>query len=216
MREINKSLKQEAYEKECRLVFGLGFDGLGRFAVVPIVVAGAIEVAREVKDFPMEIKLHDGTVLAGEARMPNGGTRDVNLKLADGTKKEVESEDIAYLTAWNPKMPDSKFAMVYKDKKWMTPKAVGEHVAIFAYAADFFVGKDGTMTVSGTSISYIAFRPGEEEGTVVCSSDSSKKRARKSLMEYFADDPDLCTALDDGEIGPFDFERICEAYDPAK
>ena len=81
----------------------------------------------------MEIKLHDGTVLAGEARMPNGGTRDVNLKLADGTKKEVESEDIAYLTAWNPKMPDSKFAMVYKDKKWMTPKAVGEHVAIFAY-----------------------------------------------------------------------------------
>ena len=26
----------EAYEKECRLVFGLGFDGLGRFAVVPI------------------------------------------------------------------------------------------------------------------------------------------------------------------------------------
>ena len=180
------------------------------------LVAGAIEVAREVKDFPMEIKLHDGTVLAGEARMPNGGTRDVNLKLADGTKKEVESEDIAYLTAWNPKMPDSKFAMVYKDKKWMTPKAVGEHVAIFAYAADFFVGKDGTMTVSGTSISYIAFRPGEEEGTVVCSSDSSKKRARKSLMEYFADDPDLCTALDDGEIGPFDFERICEAYDPAK
>lgn len=97
------------------------------------LVAGAIEVAREVKDFPMEIKLHDGT-----------------------------------------------------------------------------------MTVSGTSISYIAFRPGEEEGTVVCSSDSSKKRARKSLMEYFADDPDLCTALDDGEIGPFDFERICEAYDPAK
>ena len=180
------------------------------------LVAGAIEVAREVKDFPMEIKLHDGTVLAGEARMPNGGTRDVNLKLADGTKKEVESEDIAYLTAWNPKMPDSKFAMVYKDKKWMTPKAVGEHVAIFAYAADFFVGKDGTMTVSGTSISYIAFRPGGEEGTVVCSSDSSKKRARKSLMEYFADDPDLCTALDDGEIGPFDFERICEAYDPAK
>ena len=81
------------------------------------LVAGAIEVAREVKDFPMEIKLHDGTVLAGEARMPNGGTRDVNLKLADGTKKEVESEDIAYLTAWNPKMPDSKFAMVYKDKK---------------------------------------------------------------------------------------------------
>ena len=199
MREINKSLKQEAYEKECRLVFGLGFDGLGRFAVVPI--GGGC---------------HDGTVLAGEARMPNGGTRDVNLKLADGTKKEVESEDIAYLTAWNPKMPDSKFAMVYKDKKWMTPKAVGEHVAIFAYAADFFVGKDGTMTVSGTSISYIAFRPGEEEGTVVCSSDSSKKRARKSLMEYFADDPDLCTALDDGEIGPFDFERICEAYDPAK
>ena len=51
---------------------------------------------------------------------------------------------------------------------------------------------------------------------MVCSSDSSKKRARKSLMEYFADDPDLCTALDDGEIGPFDFERICEAYDPAK
>ena len=51
------------------------------------LVAGAIEVAREVKDFPMEIKLHDGTVLAGEARMPNGGTRDVNLKLADGTKK---------------------------------------------------------------------------------------------------------------------------------
>ena len=46
------------------------------------LVAGAIEVAREVKDFPMEIKLHDGTVLAGEARMPNGGTRDVNLKLA--------------------------------------------------------------------------------------------------------------------------------------
>ena len=43
------------------------------------LVAGAIEVAREVKDFPMEIKLHDGTVLAGEARMPNGGTRDVNL-----------------------------------------------------------------------------------------------------------------------------------------
>ena len=39
------------------------------------LVAGAIEVAREVKDFPMEIKLHDGTVLAGEARMPNGGTR---------------------------------------------------------------------------------------------------------------------------------------------
>ena len=116
------------------------------------LVAGSIEVAREVKDFPMEIKLHDGTVLAGEARMPNGGTRDVNLKLADGTKKEVESEDIAYLTAWNPKMPDSKFAMVYKDKKWMTPKAVGEHVAIFAYAADFFVGKDGTMTVSGTSM----------------------------------------------------------------
>ena len=36
LREINKSLKQEAYEKECRLVFGLGFDGLGRFAVVPI------------------------------------------------------------------------------------------------------------------------------------------------------------------------------------
>ena len=36
------------------------------------LVAGAIEVAREVKDFPMEIKLHDGTVLAGEARMPNG------------------------------------------------------------------------------------------------------------------------------------------------
>lgn len=87
MREINKSLKQEAYEKNVGWSLVLGLMALAGLQSCQLV-AGAIEVAREVKDFPMEIKLHDGTVLAGEARMPNGGTRDVNLKLADGTKKK--------------------------------------------------------------------------------------------------------------------------------
>ncbi len=180
------------------------------------LVTGAIDIAREVKGFPVEVKLNDGTLLAGEAKMPNGRTKTVTVKEADGTKHKLDSEDIAYLTAWSEKAPDSRFTLVYKGKRWMVPKSVGRYLAVFAQSGDFYIGKDGTMHVTGTQIHYYGFRPGEEEGTLIAHTDYSKKQARKSVTAYLSDDPDLCRAIEAKEIDPFDFDTICAEYNPGQ
>lgn len=182
------------------------------------IVTGAIDVAREVKGFPVVVTLQDGTVVTGEAKLPNGGTKKVTVKGEDGERHKLQAEDILTLTAWNDKAPDMKYAMVFRDKHWLVPEAVGEHLMVFALAVDYFIEKDGDMVLKGEHFSFYGFRPGEETGTLLGTTHfaNSNKLARKYLMEYLADDPEMCERIRDKDIEPFDYKRICEEYNPAK
>lgn len=180
------------------------------------IVSTAVEISRDVKKYPMEIALHEGGTVTGEAKLPNGRTKKVTVKDENGNKTKLKSADIAQLTVWNAKAPDSRFVLVYQDKAWRTLKAVGRYIAIFSQSADYYINKNGVMTVKGNAISYYGLRPGDVEATfIVQQSESTLNRAaRKALIAYFADDPDLCNAIENKEISPYDFDRICEEYVP--
>lgn len=182
------------------------------------IVTTAVEVSRDVKKYPVEVTLNDGGTLTGEAKLPNGGTKKVTVKDAAGQKTKLKSADIESLTVWNDKAPDSKFVLVFQDKSWRTPKAVGPHLAVFAQGADYYINKQGEMTVKGNAINYYGLRPGDTEATFIVSMSENtlSRTARKRVMEYLSDDPDLCNAISEKEIGPYDFERICEEYTPRK
>ena len=137
------------------------------------IVSTAVEISRDVKKYPMEIALHEGETLTGEAKLPNGRTKKVTVKDENGNKTKLKS-------------------------------------------ADYYINKNGVMTVKGNAISYYGLRPGDVEATfIVQQSESTLNRAaRKALIAYFADDPELCNAIENKEIGPYDFDRICEEYVP--
>lgn len=180
------------------------------------IVSTAVEISRDVKKYPVEVVLNEGETLAGEAKLPNGRTKKVTVKGADGQKTKVKSADIERMTAWNAKAPDSRFVLVYQDKTWRTLKAVGRHIAIFSQSADYYINKNGVMTVKGDAIFYYGLRPGDAEATFIVRQGESTlaRAARKALIAYFSDDPDLCKAIENKEIGPYDFDRICEEYTP--
>ncbi len=180
------------------------------------IATTAVELSRDAKKYPVEVALHDGGTITGEAKLPNGRTKKVTVKDENGNKTNLKSADIARLTVWNAKAPDSRFVLVFQNKTWRTLKAVGQHIAIFSQSADYYINKNGVMTVKGNAISYYGLRPGDEEATfIVQQSESTLARAaRKALIAYFADDPDLCKAIENKEINPYDFDRICEEYVP--
>lgn len=180
------------------------------------IVSTAVEVSRDVKKYPVEIVLHEGETISGEAKLPNGRTKTVKVKGPDGNKTKVKSAEIATLTAWNAKAPDSRFILVFQDKTWRSPKAVGKYIAVFAQGADYYINKKGEMTIKGNVINFYGLRPGDVEATFIVQRGeyTSNKAARKALLAYFADDPDLCNAIEAKEIAPFDFDRICEEYCP--
>ncbi|MCD8318494.1 MAG: hypothetical protein LUC45_06525 [Paraprevotella sp.] len=180
------------------------------------IVTTAVDIKREVQKFPMEVKLTDGTLLAGTAKLPNARTKKVTLKEEDWTEHKVASAYIDYLTAWDEKNPDGSFMLVYKNKSWMVPKAVGKYLAFFAQSDDYWINKKGVMVLKGTRIIYYGFRAGEDESKSFFIEDGSTRSARKTLLENLSDDEELCKMIESQEIKPFDLDRICELYNPEK
>lgn len=171
------------------------------------------------KKYPTEVKLTDGTLLVGRAKLPQAYTKKVAIEAEDGTKQKVKATDIASLTAANELNPEQPHRMMYLPKEqgkcWIALAKAGEHVVFFAGGRNYKVDKHGTMTVSGKAINYYAFRSGEEWPTWLTSTNTGWGN-RKRYQAYFADDPELCEAIAEKEIKPLDLERICKEYNPKK
>ncbi len=173
------------------------------------------DLVRDAKRFPVVVSLSDGTTVRGEARLPNVGTRDVTIRDSLGSKREIDSKDIASLTAWNKKAPDAKHVFVYYDKLWMAIVEVGDHLMVFARSTDYYIDKGGTLTVKGGHITYFAAKPGDTEPTLLFKGAPTKQKRINFWAEYLADDPALCEKMRGKEIDPDDFEAICAEYNPA-
>ena len=180
------------------------------------VVTTSIELSREVKRFPVVASLTDGTTVRGEAKLPNVGTKDVTIRDSPGQKREIDSEDIASLMAWNEQAPDAKHLFVYYDKLWMAVAGAGDHLMVFARSTDYYIDKGGTLTVKGAHFTYYAAKPGDTEPTLLFKGAPTKKKRRDFWIEYLADDPALCDKIAAEEIDPFDFDAICAEYKPTE
>ena len=174
------------------------------------------DLMRDAKRFPVVVSLSDGTTVRGEARLPNVGTRDVTIRDSLGQKREIDSEDIASLMAWNEKAPDAKHLFVYYDKLWMAVAGAGDHLMVFARSTDYYIDKGGTLTVKGAHFTYYAAKPGDTEPTLLFKGAPTKKERRDFWIEYLADDPALCDKIAAEEIDPFDFDAICAEYKPTE
>lgn len=180
------------------------------------LVTTAVDIARDVKKYPVIVTFEDGSTLTGEAQLPNGVTKKITVTDSLDKKHKIKSEDIAYLTAWNDKAPDTKHTFIYREKLWKTPEAMSEYLLVLTYGADYYIAKNGVMTIKGDKINFYGYRPGEEEGTWIGGKGYTKGSARKALLKYLDDDPELCKRIKDKEIDPLDYETICSEYKPVK
>lgn len=180
------------------------------------LVTTAVDISREVKKYPVIVTFEDGSTLEGRAKLPNGPTKKVTVTDSLGEKHKIKSEDIASLTAWNDKAPDVKHMLFYREKTWRTLEAVGEHLIVLSQSGDYYIAKNGVMTIKGQYINFYGYRPGKEEGTWIGGKGYTKGSARKALLKYLADDPELCERIESKEIDPLDYETICSDYTPEK
>lgn len=180
------------------------------------ITTAIISARKNNKKFPMEITLNDGTKLTGEAKVPDGKTKSLTLREEDGTKHKLKSADIDFVESWNPKSDDTHFTMFYREKRRMVPRAAGENLMILSSSADFTMDKHGTMTVSGQSIVHYAVRRGDGEVTRIGGNGFTTRSARKALLDFLSDDPELCRMLEEKEVGHYDYEKLCELYKPAR
>ncbi|MGM9764462.1 MAG: hypothetical protein ACI3ZQ_10630 [Candidatus Cryptobacteroides sp.] len=194
------------------------------------IVAAALQIKNETTYECASVMMEDGRVLEGSIILPNGTTKEISFKDAEGKKQKIASADIGCVEVWRKGHEDNRFLLFYKeflyytDKKkgevfrqaWMLPKAAGEHLVVMSNAADIRFDKNGDIFITGERIFYYAFRESETYGTNVATAgySNSSKLARNAWQEYLSDDPELCAQIADKSIDPFDFDTICDEYRP--
>lgn len=192
------------------------------------IIGAALQIKNETKYEPASVLLADGTVLEGSAVLPNGSTAELKFKDAEGNKQKIQSSDVECLSVWKEGFEDKKFYFFYREylyythkKKgdmfrsmWMVPKASGEHLTVMAGAADYQFNNQGDLILVGETIPYYGFKDGYDYGTLINSAGWTGSSARKWAVDYLSDDPDLCQAISGKEIDPFDFDTICDEYNP--
>lgn len=191
----------------------LGCVGIALLASCQLVTT-VVDVSREVKKYPVIVTFEDGSTLTGEAKLPNGATKKVTVTDSLDVKHKIKSEDIASLIAWNENAPDEKHVLFYREKTWRTLEEMGEHLMVLSQSDDYYIAKNGVMTIKGQYINFYGYRPGEEKGTWIGGRGYTKGSARRALLKYLADDPDLCERIENKEIDPLDYETICSEYKP--
>ncbi len=194
------------------------------------VAQAVLQIRNETKFECASVVLDDGTVLEGEAVLPNGYSESISFRTENGEKRKIPSSEIDFLTMWNKNHGDNKYVLVYRDaylgttkkkgdifkSRWMLPEATGPHLAVMAYADDFQFNAYGQMLLVGEQIRYYFFKENDSRGYNVASKGyaNSVSLARSEIMDFLSDDPDLCKAIKEKRIEPFEFDIICETYSP--
>ena len=79
------------------------------------VAQAVLQIRNETKFECASVVLDDGTVLEGEAVLPNGYSESISFRTENGEKRKIPSSEIDFLTMWNKNHGDNKYVLVYRD-----------------------------------------------------------------------------------------------------
>lgn len=170
--------------------------------------------------------LADSAAITGKMKLSKPSADKITVTPDGGVKRAIPADSLVECRIWNKKTPDDTYLIMRRrygyfgpaqggltlsQPGWMVSRAVGEYLAIYAFADSFKFNKSGQIYFEGT-VRYIAFKPGDETGLLIGTSASSRSSLRQSLMALCADDVSLYRRLDVGDIDPSDFKSVVEAY----
>ena len=181
------------------------------------------------------VVMKDGTEYVGRVKMPKCNTQTIRLKTEDGQKLKLKNTDIAVLGVWKKTHTDKCHFLVChpyettkmfstKKKKiikpqWMSVEAQGDHVEFYCCSYKYSIPKDGSLVITSVqngNIMFVARKIGEETGCIIGYKGSGSKYWRSQLVEYLADDPNLCAKLKNKEIDSSGLQTIADLYNPEK
>lgn len=163
--------------------------------------------------------------MTGTMKLSKPSAEKITLA-SEGVRRSVPADSLAECRIWSKKNPDDTYMIMRRrygyfgpaqggltlsQPGWMVSRAIGESLAVYAFADSFKFNGRGQLYFEGT-VRYIAFRPGDETGILIGTSASSRSSLRQSLMALCSDDPALYRRLEMGEIDPSDFKSVVEAY----
>lgn len=175
------------------------------------------------------VVMKDGTEYTGRVKMPLSYEKNLRITTTDGKKLKLKGTEVALLGVWKKSHPDDVALLVYGSYKsgkiskkrrtekpvWMALWEKGDYLEIYKYGDKYSITSSGTFKITSYQGGLIYTLLRKKSDLVPMCLDSYSSH-RKGLIEYLADDPELCKKLQDREIKATDLEKIADEYEPEK
>ena len=171
----------------------------------------------------VRVYLADGSIIEGKAKLPDLQDKTIRIVAEGKGRKHIKADKIKALAFRRENTEGRRDIFLYSKYKkadmvlgpfWMKLEGSGPHLSVMAYADDFQFNACGHMLLVGEQIRYYFFKGNDGRGYNVASKGyaNSVPLARSEIMDFLSDDSDLCKAIEEKRIEPFEFDVICETF----